>query len=204
MVPVKIECECGQNYAFDVEPVNGRMPGGVACPACGADGTAAANEFISQQLAHDAATAAPGPQPMRLASAQPAAPAESSRRGPVDLDKVEKEARTKIMWGDSAEQVAAYLTVQGLNRSEAMELAQKLFQERAAIVRGNGIKKIIVGIVLACVPVPAYLLFHAAGRFPIRLSVICYGIGIFGIYLIITGIMAVVSPKSEQGTVVKE
>jgi hypothetical protein len=58
MIPVKIQCACGQRYAFDVEPVNGQMPSAVACPACGADGTAAANECIAQALA-----AAPPPAP---------------------------------------------------------------------------------------------------------------------------------------------
>lgn len=50
-VPVKIYCGCGQHYAFDVQPVNGRMPAPVACPACGADGTEAANAAIAQTLA---------------------------------------------------------------------------------------------------------------------------------------------------------
>lgn len=88
MVPVKIECDCGQNYAFDVEPVNGRMPWAVSCPSCGADGTAAANDCISEQLglvltvapaqamtttatATVAATQPqPNPNPVRLARAQ--------------------------------------------------------------------------------------------------------------------------------------
>lgn len=48
MIPIKIQCGCGQKYAFDVEPVNGRMPAPVACPICGADGTAAANQVIAQ------------------------------------------------------------------------------------------------------------------------------------------------------------
>lgn len=51
MIPVKIECACGQHYAFDVEPYKGAMPSRVACPACGADGTHSANEFIAQALA---------------------------------------------------------------------------------------------------------------------------------------------------------
>jgi len=51
MIPVKIQCGCGQRYAFDVEPVNGQMPTTVACPTCGTDGTAAANECIAQALA---------------------------------------------------------------------------------------------------------------------------------------------------------
>ena len=50
MIPVKIQCGCGQRYAFDVEPVNGRMATPVACPVCGADGTATANEVIARML----------------------------------------------------------------------------------------------------------------------------------------------------------
>jgi hypothetical protein len=51
MIPVKVQCDCGQRYAFEVEPVNSRMPTPVTCPVCGADGTAAANEVIAQKLA---------------------------------------------------------------------------------------------------------------------------------------------------------
>src|SRR5689334_11131331 len=48
MTAVKVECDCGQRYAFDVEPVHGRMPAPVACPTCGADGTARANAILAQ------------------------------------------------------------------------------------------------------------------------------------------------------------
>lgn len=200
MVPVKIECECGQNYAFDVEPVNGQMPGGVACPGCGADGTAAANEFIAQ---HPASTPMAS-EPVRLATAAGPAASSGSRRPTMDREKAEQEAKAKIMWGDSMEEVAAYLTVKGLHRSEAAEIAYQAYKERAAIVRRNGIWKIIAGILMMCVPLLAYIAFNAAGRFPIKRSLICYGIGILGAYFLITGIMAVVSPKSEKGAVDKE
>jgi hypothetical protein len=50
MLPIKINCACGQRYAFDVEPVNGRMPAPVACPVCGVDGTAVANDIIAQNM----------------------------------------------------------------------------------------------------------------------------------------------------------
>jgi hypothetical protein len=39
---VKIICNCGQKYKFDVEPVNGRMPFTVNCPVCGVNGTRSA------------------------------------------------------------------------------------------------------------------------------------------------------------------
>jgi hypothetical protein len=50
MIPVKIICNCGQKYAFDVQPVNGRMPVPVFCPACGLEGTGSANQFIAKIL----------------------------------------------------------------------------------------------------------------------------------------------------------
>ena len=53
MMPVKIECGCGQRYVFDIEPVCGRMPGRIACPVCGLDGTRVANEIIAYTLASE-------------------------------------------------------------------------------------------------------------------------------------------------------
>jgi hypothetical protein len=73
MIPIKIQCACGQRFAFDVEPVNGRMPSAIACPVCGADGTAAANQVIAQSVgAQPAVAAAPAPAPgLRVANAPP-------------------------------------------------------------------------------------------------------------------------------------
>jgi len=50
LIPIKIICPCGQKYAFDVSPVDGRMPAPIQCPRCGADGTAVANAIISLAL----------------------------------------------------------------------------------------------------------------------------------------------------------
>lgn len=108
------------------------------------------------------------------------------------------------MSGESQEQVAGYLLVQGFNRAEAMELAYKLFMERVAIVRSNGIKKIIVGAVLTCVPFIAYIIFKALGFYLVRLFIAAIVVGCIGAYMCISRILMVVSPKSEKGNVVKE
>lgn len=52
-VEVKIECDCGARYKFDVTPLNGRMPQKVGCPGCGVDGTPAANVFLRERLRRD-------------------------------------------------------------------------------------------------------------------------------------------------------
>lgn len=57
MMPIKVRCECGQKYAFDVEPVNGFMGEAVHCPVCGIDGTATANQLIAEQLASQCSAA---------------------------------------------------------------------------------------------------------------------------------------------------
>jgi hypothetical protein len=71
IVPVKIRCGCGQKYAFDVYPQNGRMPLPIRCPVCGADGTAAANEIIA--LALQAQSPPLALRPRSLASTPPPA-----------------------------------------------------------------------------------------------------------------------------------
>lgn len=72
MIPVKVQCGCGQKYSFEVEPLNGRMPSTIACPVCGADGTAAANQIIAQTLGSQPSVGtAPPPAMLRPASAPP-------------------------------------------------------------------------------------------------------------------------------------
>lgn len=219
MVPVKIECECGQNYAFDVEPINGRMPAAVSCPSCGADGTAAANDYLSQQPAQPAlvvaapatATVSAPAAPVRLGIARPQAqPGAAMAAGPLALDdagraKLVQEARTKMMiGGDSKEQVAAFLKVKGFDPAEAVEVARGFYQERAAVVRSNGVKKTIVGLLLVAVPFVLYFIFAVRGRYPIRIMLWAYGVGIFGAYWFVSGIIMILAPKSEKGAVVKE
>ena len=69
---LKVVCDCGQKYAFDVEPIANQMPFFVNCPSCGMDGTATANSLLAQSIP---AAAAPAriPVAVRLAGAAPVA-----------------------------------------------------------------------------------------------------------------------------------
>lgn len=214
MIPIRIECGCGQHYAFDVEPVNGRMPSTVTCPVCGTDGTPAANEFISRQLAdHSVAAAASSPEPVRIAASQNpihlATPAiispTSTRRnqlpGQVDRKQAEHEARAKAMWGDSQDEVVKYLMMQGFSHLEALGIVKTIFQERAAAVRANGIRKIFVGSGLICVPIVALIIFLHIGIIPMKIFGLTLMVGFYGVWLVINGILMAVAPKSEQGDV---
>ncbi|HEV2329464.1 MAG TPA: hypothetical protein VGY56_11830, partial [Verrucomicrobiae bacterium] len=104
----------------------------------------------------------------------------------------------------SMEQVAAFLTVKGFDRAEAIELARGFYKERAKIVRINGIKKMAAGLVMMLVPLGAYLSIKDTGRIRVRSTLWAYGVGIAGAYFFVTGIIMILAPKSEKGTVVKE
>ena len=175
MIPIKIQCGCGQRYAFEVAPVDGHMPAPVACPVCGADGTTAANAFIAQS-ALAAVTAAPAVgAPVRIAGlppsvrvAAPAAPAVAAAPrttallpGQVGRAQAETEARAKIFWGDATEEVVKFLMRQGVSVAEARELVAAMFQERAKTIRRNGVKKVVVGTAMMCVPVIFFLVCRA-------------------------------------------
>ncbi len=78
MTELKVVCDCGQKYKFDVEPVNGQMPFTVACPICQRDGTAKANALLQQMLVFKMvepapAAAAPVPPPIAPIAPPPAA-----------------------------------------------------------------------------------------------------------------------------------
>jgi hypothetical protein len=79
IIEVKIQCDCGTKYKFDVEPLDGRLPSRVHCPGCGSEGTDAANVQLQQKLTRPAASlskTAPIPIPKPTPSSRPGAESE--------------------------------------------------------------------------------------------------------------------------------
>lgn len=105
------------------------------------------------------------------------------------------------MWGDSQDDVTKYLMMQGFSHQEALDIVKLIFQERAAAVRANGIRKIFVGCGLICVPIIALLIFLHIGVIPMKLFGLTLMVGFYGLWLVINGILMAVAPKSEQGDV---
>src|ERR1041385_1350316 len=223
-VSIKIECECGQGYAFEVEPVNGRVPSAVTCPACGADGTAAANAFLERSLQADPSALVPtAAAPLRVKlSVSPgssAAPATSASARGADRDRygatlmpgqttriqAQHEARAKMLWGDPPLQVLAYLLSQGFSREDASELVQEFLKERMRTIRIKGIKYVSIDIVLFGVPAVAFLNYSLGGRLPRSRAIgFLAVVGLFGVGLLIKGIGLLLSPKSHSGDASEE
>jgi hypothetical protein len=211
MISLKIECGCGQHYVFDIEPVGGRMPSAVACPTCGVDGTDAANAAIAQSVAAQPAVVAASGSSLHIAtpahSAQPAAPTRHRTTllpGQVERPQAMVEARAKISWGDPPKDVITYLMMQGFSAQEASSLVDEMYQERAATIRGNGIKKIVVGSGLVCVPIVSLLIFLSLGFIPLKIFAVTIMAGLWGAWMVFKGIFMLLAPKLESGDVAEQ
>jgi len=216
MVLVKIQCGCGQPYAFDVEPILGQMPSAVACPSCGADGTPAANAYLAQSSSVPApvsVVAAPvRAAPVRVAVSVPpvaaptAAPTYASRGAStygeqLDPAQAEQEARAKILWGDAPEEVIKHLVIKGVDPDEAAGLVRVMLKERTSAIRGNGIRKMFMGAALVCVPVVTLIVFINIGAVSFTILGITGAVGLWGAWMIFKGIFMLLAPKSEAGDV---
>jgi hypothetical protein len=210
MTPIKIECACGQRYAFDAEPVDGQLTGPVNCPACGADGTAAANEILEQTLtpqparagrATDLFPASTLATPMRPANAMSASALHASRLGMVDRAQAEIEARAKVSWGDPPEAVLQYLMIQRFSHAEATEFLAVLFRERSAAVRARGLKKILIGCGMIVAAAAGMLYMLAIKLLMAKIVGLLFALACWGLWNLINGIIMVVAPKMQSGDV---
>lgn len=214
-IPIKIHCECGQRYAFDVETVGNLMSGTVACPVCGADGTAAANVIIAQSLAEQpAVTTVPENKPrIRItnpsASTQAAArsPASAGQRSPLGTSgagddmrkKGEVEARAKILWGDSTEEVIRHLMIHGFSAHEASDKVRVLMKERVAEIRATGIRKFFIGALIAFSTASVFLLLFKFGFVSLYLHGIIAIACVFGLWMMLQGAVKVLAPRTVHG-----
>jgi hypothetical protein len=92
MLEIKVQCDCGQKYKFDVEPVDGRMPFVVNCPICGVNGTEKANQILNQIFPQPNVPAAPA---LALAAA-PAAVAAAAAPETASLTPTKPPGPAKL------------------------------------------------------------------------------------------------------------
>lgn len=112
----------------------------------------------------------------------------------ADLQRIENEARAKMTWGESPENVLTFLYMQGLDGPVALEMMENLKQERAASVRGQGIKRIVVGSLMVACPIVTLVVCMIIGYIPIKLVSLTVLLGLWGVWKIIGGCINIFAP----------
>jgi hypothetical protein len=164
-------------------------------PAAAAAAPAAAPSLRVSGAAHSAAapseTISYRPKPGRLP-------------GQMDRAQAEQEARAKVSWGDSQEQVLSHLMIQGFSLEEASGIVNELFEERAAEVRKKGYTNLAIGLFLIALPFGMWFYTLHLQMPPGRLFVLTCLIGLGGVVVLFRGIFMVVAPKSQRGDVAEQ
>ena len=109
------------------------------------------------------------------------------------------EARAKIIWGDPTESVSEFLQTNGFSEKETLDLLADFKHERATAIRSSGIKKLVIGSLLAPIPLIAYLVFMTIGYIYIKIFALTCLAGLFGLWKIIDGLTMIMNPRSERG-----
>jgi hypothetical protein len=117
--------------------------------------------------------------------------------GEGDRARVEVEARARIAWGDEPETVIKFMMMQGVSVREASSFVHEAFRLRVTAIRADGVKKLILGSVLLCVPVVPCLACAALGFLPLELFVLPAVAALCGIWISIRGLFMVLTPRAE-------
>ncbi|HYF48098.1 MAG TPA: hypothetical protein VEJ63_01735 [Planctomycetota bacterium] len=122
------------------------------------------------------------------------------------------EGRARIMWGESPEEVSAWMQSQGVEAQRADDVIQLALQERSAEARRRGMIQLFmgIGIVAVCGGVLYFLVVGygalskttgAGSRGPGALAGVLFLGVLYGLWQLIDGIMLLVRGGRAKGSV---
>lgn len=117
----------------------------------------------------------------------------------MNIEHLIRDARAKIMWGESRESVLEYFQQNGVGDKDAIMYIEALFRARATDIRKTGIKKIIIGIFFIALLLAYLAISLFIGVIEMKLLVIAGISALVGAWKIIEGISYILKPSSESG-----
>jgi len=113
------------------------------------------------------------------------------------------EARSRLIWGESPEQVLQYLVDKGVSDQQAKGIIKMVQGERNAAIRGAGINKIITGILMGTAPAIAWFSTAWLGFIFTKILAVAILIAAVGLWRIVSGAMMLFAPHMEKGDLSK-
>jgi hypothetical protein len=123
------------------------------------------------------------------------------------FEQLISEARAKIIWGEPAADVRAYLVSNGMPGDEADAAITEFSGERNAEIRKIGIKNTVIGAALVSVSVIALCVIfaNASDQVVSTRNVKAIGflalMGFYGFWKLLNGIIYLVRPQSEDKSI---
>ena len=121
------------------------------------------------------------------------------------VERLLNEARAKIIWGDSVDQVREWLEDLGVSSRQIDELLATTRKERAVEFRKKGIVELVIGALVLVPPLlivaAMYLADVVVSRAAIFLALLCYAVALYGLYRFGRGVWWLVRGARSEGSV---
>ncbi len=124
------------------------------------------------------------------------------------VERILNEARAKIIWGDSVDEVREWLEDLGVSREQIDELLAATLKERAVEFRKRGIVELVIG---ASVLVPPLLIVGAmylagvvTSRLALFMALLCYAVALYGLYRCARGFWWLFRGAKSEGSLTQE
>ena len=103
-------------------------------------------------------------------------------------EKAIRDARAAILWGDNPDEVLEKMIKCGVDPETAQAELNSFMSERAMEVRRKGIKKVIIGAVVAAISIGVLAVMILSENFSMVMAA-PGGFALVGIYLLIDGLL---------------
>jgi len=121
---------------------------------------------------------------------------------PVNPEKLISEARARIMWGESQDEVRECLAEQGLDTMGIDEVLRACIAERGALVRKRAIIEIMAGLGLIVMPTSVLLvLWFVIGIMISGVFAAGIAISLYGTFRLLRGIGWMTSGANFHGSI---
>jgi hypothetical protein len=125
---------------------------------------------------------------------------------PIESNPTFSEARAKIIWGESAASVRAFLIVNNVSAAEADAKVKQFVRERNAELRVIGIRRVLIGtpLVLLSIFLTWYMLTDHSNVYNRTNNRGLGGVflmGLFGLWKLIGGLFFLLRPQSDDESI---
>lgn len=97
------------------------------------------------------------------------------------VNRVFDEARAKIIWGDSVDEVRDWLDGQNISRVRIDEILARCIREQGVEFRKRGTVEVIIGGLVLVLSLLSVAAIHFIGILDARSAVLCYLAALYGL-----------------------
>lgn len=124
------------------------------------------------------------------------------------IERFLNEARAKIIWGDSVDEVREWLEDMGVPNERIDEFLAASLEERAVEFRKRGVLELVIGGGIIVPPLAIvgamYLGDVVVTRLTLFLALLCYAVALYGLYRCARGTWWLVRGAKSEGSLTQE